>query len=95
MLAMWLATVFVLSESSRAISWLLSPLARRLKISSSRSVRAAPIATAALSVFWTGMSSSRMRCRSFPAIYGEITDSPAAVARTALTIASAGALLRM
>ena len=40
MLAMWLATVFVLSESSRAISWLLSPLARRVKISSSRSVRA-------------------------------------------------------
>ena len=39
MLAMWLATVFVLSVSLRAISWLLSPLARRLKISSSRSVQ--------------------------------------------------------
>ena len=47
---MWLATVFVLSESSRAISWLLSPLARRVKISSSRSVRTARIATAALSL---------------------------------------------
>ena len=32
---MWLATVFVLSVSLRAISWLLSPLARCLKISSS------------------------------------------------------------
>ena len=56
MLAMWLATVFVLSVRSRAISWLLSPLARRLKISSSRSVSAARIAIAALSVVLTGMS---------------------------------------
>ena len=70
MLAMWLATVFVLSESSRAISWLLFPLARRVKISSSLAVRRARIATAALSLFLTGMSSSRMRCRSLPAIWG-------------------------
>ena len=92
---MWLATVFVLSVSLRAISWLLSPLASRLKISSSRSVRAARIVTAALSGLLTGMSSSRMRCRSLPAICGERTESPAAVAWTALMIASAGALLRM
>ena len=68
MLAMWLAIVFVLSVSSRAISWLLFPLARRVKISSSLAVRAARIATAAPSGFVTGMSSSRMRCRSLPAI---------------------------
>ena len=59
MLAMWLETVFVLSESSRAISRLLSPLASRVKISSSLAVRTARIATAAVSVFLTGMSSSR------------------------------------
>jgi hypothetical protein len=64
MLAMWLWTVLVLSESSCAISWLLLPLASRPKISSSRSVRTARIALAALSlVVVTGMSRSRMRCR--------------------------------
>ena len=70
MLAMWLATVLVLSESSRPMSWLLLPLAS-VKISSSRSVRAARIALAAswlLAVI--GMSRSRMRSRSFPAIWG-------------------------
>lgn len=90
-----LATVFVLSVSLRAISWLLSPLARRVKISSSLSVRTARIAAAAPSVVFTGMSSWRMCWRSLPAIWGESTDSPAAVARTALMMASAGALLRM
>src|SRR5258708_5589819 len=48
MLAMWLETVFALSDSSCAMSWLLSPLARRVKISSSRTVSAARMATAAL-----------------------------------------------
>ena len=52
MLAMWLATVLVLSESSWAIWWLLLPLARRVKISSSRSVSAARIAVAASWLSW-------------------------------------------
>jgi hypothetical protein len=90
MLAMWLATVFGLSETSRAISWLLLPLASCLKISSSRSVRAARMATAAIALVLTGMSCSRMRCRSLPAIFEDSTDSPAAVALTALVIASTG-----
>ena len=51
---MWLATVFVLSESSSAISWLVLPLASLVKISSSRSVRAARIAIAAVSLVLTG-----------------------------------------
>ena len=50
MLAMWLWTVLVLSESSCAMSLLLLPLARWLKISRSRSVRAPRIALAALSL---------------------------------------------
>jgi hypothetical protein len=75
---------------------LLLPLASRSKISSSRSVRTARIALAALSlVVVTGMSRSRMRCRSFPAIWEEMTDSPAAVALTAAMIALGGAVLRM
>ena len=53
---MWLATVFELSGARRAISWLVLPLASRVKISSSRSVRAARIATASLSLVVTGMS---------------------------------------
>ncbi len=36
MLAMWLATVFVLSESSCAICWLLLPLASWVKIEPGR-----------------------------------------------------------
>jgi hypothetical protein len=54
MLGMWLATVFVLTDSSCAIRWLLLPLAIRVKISSSRGVRAARIATAELSLVLTG-----------------------------------------
>ena len=50
MLAMWLATVFVLTERSCAIWWLLWPLASWVKISSSRSVRAARIAVAVMSL---------------------------------------------
>ena len=95
MLAMWFATVFVLSERSCAIWWLLLPLASWVKISSSRSVTAARIAIAVLPLVLTGRSSSRMRCKSFPATCGERTDSPAAVALTALMIASGGAVLRM
>ena len=45
MLAMWFATVFVLSERPLAISWLLLPLASCWKIWSSRWVSAARIAT--------------------------------------------------
>jgi hypothetical protein len=75
---------------------LLLPLASRSKISSSRSVRTARIALAALSlVLVTGKSRSRMRCRSFPAIWEEMTDSPAAVALTAAMIAFGGAVLSM
>ena len=54
MLAMWLATVFVLTERSCAIWWLLWPLASWVKISSSRSVRAARIAVALLLLVLTG-----------------------------------------
>jgi hypothetical protein len=43
----------------------------------------------------TGMSRSRMRCRTFPAIWEEMTDSPAAVGLTAAMIAFGGAVLRM
>jgi len=72
------------------------PLASRSKICSSRSVRTARISLAAFSlVVVIGISRSRMRCRSFPAIWEEMTDSPAAVARTAAMIASGGAVLRM
>jgi len=78
------------------MSWLLFPLASRSKISTSRRVRAARIALAALSlVAVTGMSRSRMRCRSFPAIWEEITDSPPAVAFTATMISSGVAVLRI
>ncbi len=72
MLLMWLEIVWLLRLSWRAISWLLAPLARSLKICSSRSVRAARIALAAPSgVVATGMSSSRIRSSSLPAICGE------------------------
>ena len=54
MLAMWFATVFVLSERSCAIWWLLLPLASWVKISSSRSVRAARIAIAVLPLVLDG-----------------------------------------
>ena len=53
------------------------------------------MATAAMALVLTGMSSSRMRCRSFPAIFEDSTDSPAAVALIALMIVSTGALLSM
>lgn len=44
MLLMWLEIVWVLRWSWRAICWLGAPLARSVKISSSRSVSAARIA---------------------------------------------------
>ena len=75
---------------------MLLPLASLVKISNSRSVTAARMALAAswlLAVI--GISWSRIRYKSFPAIWGESTDSPAAVALTAAMIALGGALLRM
>jgi hypothetical protein len=48
-----------------------------------------------LAVGVIGISRSRIRYRSFPAICGESTDSPAAVALTASMIAFGGAVLRM
>ena len=94
MLAMWLWTVLVLSESSCAMSLLFLPLARRLKISSSRSVgRRGSRLRRCRYWWWTGMS--RMRCSSFPAIWEETTDSPDAVALTAALIASGDSVFRM
>jgi hypothetical protein len=51
------------------------------------------MASAALSLSAVmGTSRSRIRSSSLPAIFEESTDSPAAVARTAATMAAGGAL---
>lgn len=63
---MWLATVFVLSDSPRAISWLLLPLGSCLKISSSRCVRGGTDCHGGIAAALTGMSSSRSQRSDTP-----------------------------